>query len=312
MQTTSTPEKSAAELTGTVGQILKRKRTERGFELVDAARETRIPLRHLDAIETDNYDKQPLYPYAVGFVRNYAKFLGLDADPLVRQFKSETTLLDPSLTATTPEPLDENRLPTRGLVMGSILAGVALLGVIGYFALRPAPQETDVGTGQASEATEPVDVAATPAPEPVLSDTASPPVGTPVTPPATADPALAAPATALSTPPVVVPATTAPAMISAAGISPVGVVIRANEDSWIKVSDGGPKSLKLGILKAGESYTVPNIPGVTLLTGNAGGLDIFVNGRAVPPIGSKGMTAKNVSLAMQAMQARLQPVVPQR
>jgi cytoskeleton protein RodZ len=283
------------EAGSSVGQTLKRKRLERGFDLADIARETRIPLRHLEAIEQDNYDRLPAYPYAVGFVRNYTKFLGLPADQIVRQFKSETTLLDPSVTATAAEPLDESRVPSRGLVIGSILGGAALLAAIAYFALRTPEAEV------AEEA--PLTAAAdagTPAPapvasDPVLSETSAPPVGTPVAPPAgTIDPNAAPVA-----PDATATATTAAALPPATpvtGISPVGVVIRANEDSWVKVSDGGPKSLKVGILVAGETYTVPNVPGVTLRTGNAGGVDVFVNGRQLPPLGGKGVLVKDVNL----------------
>jgi cytoskeleton protein RodZ len=319
VQTATNFDKPVPDSAGTVGHILRTKRVELGFELADAARETRIPLRHLDAIESDSYDKQPLYPYAVGFVRNYAKFLGLDADPVVRQFKSETTSQDPSVTATAPEPLDESRLPTRGLVIGSVLAGAAVLGLIGYFALRPTdqPAEPEAPLAQSADP-------ATPAPEPVLSETVAPPVGTPaVPPPAPLPPATDTPAVSPATTGVPAAGGTLAALPAAApvavpppasgAISPVGVVIRANEDSWIKISDGGPRSLKVGILKAGETYSVPGTPGIRLLTGNAGGLDIFVNGRAMPALGAKGATAKNVSLSADALQARSVPAVaPQR
>ncbi len=296
MQAATNFDMGMTEAGSSVGQALKRKRLERGFDLADIARETRIPLRHLEAIEADNYDRLPAYPYAVGFVRNYTKFLGLPADAIVKQFKSETTLLDPSLTATTPEPLDEGRLPNRGLVIASVLGGLAILGLIAYFALRrttpDAPEEQPLT--ESSSAATPAPVAAS---EPVLSETAAPPVGTPLSPPpGTIDPN--APVVAAA------PAPIAPVVAATpvSGISPVGVVIRANEDSWVKVSDGGPKSLKVGILMAGETYTVPNVPGVTLRTGNAGGVDVFVNGRQLPPLGGKGTLVKDVSLDAATLQ----------
>ncbi len=299
MQAATNFDMGVTEAGVSVGQALKRKRLERGFDLADIARETRIPLRHLEAIEADNYDRLPAYPYAVGFVRNYTKFLGLPADQIVKQFKSETTLLDPSVTATAPEPLDEGRLPTRGLVIGSILAGLALLGVIGYFALRPskpdAPEEAPLtDTSQTAPAAA--------ASQPVLSETAAPPVGTPVAPaPGTIDPNAPVQAPA---PVAADPSAMAASAAPVTGVSPVGVVIRANEDSWVKVSDGGPKSLKVGILMAGETYTVPNVPGVTLRTGNAGGIDVFVNGKQLAPLGGKGVLVKDVSLDPATLQNR--------
>ncbi len=50
------------------------------------------------------------------------------------------------------------------------------------------------------------------------------------------------------------------------------------------------------LLRAGDSYRVPNQPGLTLLTGNAGALDIMVDGEPVPPIGGEGTVRRNVAL----------------
>ncbi len=289
------------------GKLLSRKRLDRGFDLADAARATRIPLRHLEAIEKDNYDRLPAYPYAVGFVRNYAKYLGLAPDEVVSQFKSETTLMDPTLTATLPEPLDESRMPSKAMILGGLAAAAAIIGAAAWFFTRTT--ETVVED-------EPLEAAgALPAEEntgspPVMSQSSAPPVGQPMVPPAPnttngtmpadgviapADGATALPA---ATPPL--PAVTA----ATTGISPIGVVLRANEDSWIKVSDGSSPSLRTGILKAGDTYTVPNVPGLKLLSGNAGGLDVFVNGRQLPPLGGKGMTVKGVSMDPAQLLAR--------
>jgi cytoskeleton protein RodZ len=282
-----------SEKATSAGRLLNRKRLDRGFDLADAARATRIPLRHLEAIEKDNYDRLPAYPYAVGFVRNYAKYLGLTADEVVNQFKAETTLMDPTLTATVPEPLDESRMPSRGMIIGGLAAAAAIIGAGAWFLSR---------TPEAPSAEEPVEAVGTVAPDapasspPVLSQSAAPPVGEPITSPVVAptDTALAPVDSAVSTPSV------PSAVVS--GVSAVGIVLRANEDSWIKVSDGVSPSLRVGILKAGDTYTVPNVPGLKLLTGNAGGIDVFVNGKQLPPLGSKGTTAKGVPMDAARLQ----------
>ncbi len=322
---------SGAERSLTAGKLLNRKRLDRGFDLADVARATRIPLRNLEAIEQDEHDRLPAYPYAVGFVRNYAKYLGLAPDAIVSQFKSETTLMDPTLTATVPEPLDESRMPSRTMVVLGILGVAAALAAAGYYYSR---QTAAPATGAAVEATPApeAETPASPAGAPVMSDSAAPPVGQPMVPPpatVTPDPAAAAvgaPATTTALPAptsaapaaagasAAAPATPAAAMPAAptVGISPVGVVLRANQDSWIKVSDGTSPSLRTGILKAGDTYTVPNVPGLKLLTGNAGGLDVFVNGKQLPPLGRPGTTVKGLSLDPTQLQARATTPVPQR
>jgi len=80
------------------------------------------------------------------------------------------------------------------------------------------------------------------------------------------------------------------------------VVLKANADSWIQVRDKGGNLLFTRVLKAGEHYNAPNQPGLTLVAGNAGGLDIAVDGVDVPHIGEIGHVARNVSLDPDRLQ----------
>jgi cytoskeleton protein RodZ len=268
-----------------ISDVLKRKRLDRGFDLADVARETRIPLRHLNALEAGDFSNLPALAYSIGFVRTYARYLGLDPDTAARQFKIESPQLESQLTATMPEIDSESRLPSRNVILGS-LAGLATLVavLVAYSALKSDDVPTADATGVAD---------AQPAvqPPPVLSATAAPPVAETVAPP----PAPANPAT-----PVVAPAG-APSIPTASGpalpgVPTAGLVLRAKEDSWIKVSDGGPVSLKIGILKAGETYSVPQVPNLHLQTGNAGGLELIYNGKLMPPLGINGEVLRNKSL----------------
>lgn len=74
------------------------------------------------------------------------------------------------------------------------------------------------------------------------------------------------------------------------------VVIRATEDSWVQIRDAAGDLLLVRILKPGDVYNVPPQPGVTLRTGNAGGLDILVDGRSTPKLGETGDVLRNVAL----------------
>jgi cytoskeleton protein RodZ len=55
------------------------------------------------------------------------------------------------------------------------------------------------------------------------------------------------------------------------------------------------------VLKPGESYRVPDRAGVSMQTGNAGGLEIIVDGKPAPSIGPNGAVRRNVSLEPQAL-----------
>src|SRR4029077_6684226 len=81
---------------------------------------------------------------------------------------------------------------------------------------------------------------------------------------------------------------------------PARIVIRSSAESWVKIRDANQTVLLEGFLKAGESYRVPDRPGVSMRTGNAGGLDITVDGKPVPRIGGMG-AVRNVLLEPQAL-----------
>jgi cytoskeleton protein RodZ len=74
------------------------------------------------------------------------------------------------------------------------------------------------------------------------------------------------------------------------------IVISATDDSWIEITDTNGDRLLSRTLRAGDSYRVPNREGLVFVTGNAGGLDITVDGTHVPSIGDTGIVRKNVKL----------------
>ena len=264
------------------GAVLAAARTAAGIDLADLARDTRIPLRHLKAIEADSHASLPALPYTIGFVKTFAKAVGLDPEAVAMQFRGETSKLAHVPSLPSLEPLDERRLPSRGLVATSvaiivlIIAGLSAWGA-GLFdpALPTAPLVVE------APVSEPAPVATAP----------------------TGDIGVAPPAAA--------PVATAPASVPAA-VPPGGsVVLTANEDVWIKIYDRSTRtSAKIGIMKAGESFTVPtDPPGLQLWTGKAGALTVTVNGKPIPPLGGPVQTVRDVSLAPADLLARAAPPV---
>ena len=118
-----------------VGEQLATERVRQKIELSDVAARTRIPLRHLEAIEAGRYDELPALPYSVGFVKSYATMLGLDGQALSRAFREQ--MGDARRSHFEPEayePVDPSRIPSRLLAM--IALGVALLLGMAYLLLR--------------------------------------------------------------------------------------------------------------------------------------------------------------------------------
>jgi cytoskeleton protein RodZ len=272
-----------------VGERLHRARVDKGLELADIARDTRVPLRHLAAIEGDNHESLPALTYSIGFVRTFAQAVGLPSDEIAAQFKAETTK-SAHVPQTMPlEPLDESRLPPRGVVAVSAVGVVAIVAAIwawgaGVFESAPPPPPAATAA-----------VAAPTDPEPVMAADEQPLVSGDA-PAATGD---------VGVPPAMVPAPTAAAPLPADAVAGAPVVLTATEEVWIKVYDAAQSTVKMGILQPGESYTVPADRGdLQLWTGRAGALRVTVGGRAIAPLGGPQETVQGVSLAPGALLAR--------
>ena len=75
------------------------------------------------------------------------------------------------------------------------------------------------------------------------------------------------------------------------------IVIRAKSDSWVQVRDDADRRLLVTrLLRAGDTYIVPDRKGLSLLTGNARALEILVDGQVVGPIGEEGAVRLNFTL----------------
>ena len=147
----------------TVGALLAEARAAAGRELADLARETRVPLRHLMAIEADDHEALPALPYALGFVKTFARSVGLNPESVGAQFRAETRLTPHVPSAPSLEPLDESRLPSQGLALAGLAVLVLVIGGLGLYGsgvldpvpsapqvAAPAPAAIDTATAAAS------------------------------------------------------------------------------------------------------------------------------------------------------------------
>lgn len=70
----------------------------------------------------------------------------------------------------------------------------------------------------------------------------------------------------------------------------------ARMDSWVQINDKAGKSYYASILRSGQAIEVPNQPGLTLTTGNIGGIEILVDGQALPTMGAVGLVKRDLPL----------------
>ena len=120
-------EDKVATSSSTVGARLKAARTKKKLSLEDIAAQTRIPLRHLEAVEESAWDRLPAPTYTIGFAKAYAGAVGMDRAEVSEQLREELGGYSYKVTATdTFEPVDPARTMPKWLVIGAI-AGVLLL-----------------------------------------------------------------------------------------------------------------------------------------------------------------------------------------
>ena len=114
-----------------IGGQLRRAREARGLSLDDVASQTRIPVRHLQHVEQEEWDALPAITYCVGFVRAYANMVGLDGAELSRQVRDRLGGTRPRVAAPDYyEPADPARVPPRSLAL--IAAIIAVVLIAGY------------------------------------------------------------------------------------------------------------------------------------------------------------------------------------
>jgi cytoskeleton protein RodZ len=116
----------------------------------------------------------------------------------------------------------------------------------------------------------------------------SPPVAALLAPNAPAPPQAGSPTT------VVPPLPNAPRVFGASADEPSRILLTARKDAWIQVRDLDSRIVSERTLHPGDTYRVPDRPGLSLRTGNGSGLDIAVDGKAAPAIG--GTVRHNVAL----------------
>lgn len=152
-----------------VGELLQAERESQKLSITDVANKTRIPMRHLEAIEASNFTALPGTTYTLGFARNYARFLGLDAVKLAADLRAEMESAGHAAyqpPAQSYEPTDPARVPPRAFAWTA--AAIAVLLVVGYlawrnFALGDFTSQTPVAAtqkapaGKAAPAAAPVD-----------------------------------------------------------------------------------------------------------------------------------------------------------
>lgn len=263
-----------------VGATLKQERQRRQFSLEYVANETRIASRYLDAIEGGRMADLPGIVFTRGWVRQYATFLELPVEELLARLP-KVDVDNAALPVAPPKP--SKPLFTAGLrkkLLGfgslAVTASACAAGWI-YFDLTPVLSAAAHGAISAASAT----LAARSTTNRPASDQTAKPVPVPVI-----QTVAAAPQPATEAPATPEPAVEAPPAATEV-VRNVQVRLRAKADAWVSVMADGKPAFS-GLLRPNDSREVSGNQLVRVMTGNAGGLEISLNGKPLDPIGPSG------------------------
>ena len=294
-----------------LGQRLKQEREAQGVSLNEIAQKTRIGVRLLQAIEAEEFDQLPGGIFNKSFIQQYAQYLGLDEKQAVRDYLRATAAAREAPCTSAPAPTRPSSFDPSPAVLKLTLgvAAIALITLIGWLVLPRSgtPENSGIAAAQSTAALDQAPRAGNP-------DPATHSESFPAT-PAVASPAETSQDQVASGPQRAVPgreantaSTPAEWLRDAAdherldGELPEELLLQINARStvWISITADGERAWQ-GTMQANQSREVQAVETIRLTVGNAGGVELTLNGKALGSLGGEG-EVKTVTLAARALQ----------
>jgi len=259
---------------GTVGYELRKAREKKKKDLQKIASQLRIRASFLEALEKSQYNAFPGQAYAFGFLRTYSDFLGLDTDTLIMRYRDERSFLKPEKIDMPIPPEKTELLPSARYLFWAVLC-IAFVWAFWYF-LTYSQTDTIVPHIESTTTAKPAESVPEKSVLPASADQTDE-------------------SNQIEAQQKLEEETPAPSS---------RVKIVAKKDVWIEISDG--KTLVFSkMLKKDESYDVPSDSEKLLLkTGNAGSMDVFVDGKKIKSLGSVGAVISDISLSPEKLKNR--------
>lgn len=255
-----------------LGDMLRSERERQGLSIRDIEKGTSIRALYIESIETGDYSQLPGEVYTKGFIRNYANFLKMDADAMVKRYmeenhpekvasESEQNAADPQTAqesagkAETSQPFstgsdfrervekshkNQNLLLLAALVLVVAVGAFYLLGSESKPAKTSAPAQTSAQQAKAPTAEQPEKKADAPK--------------------------------------------------KAEGVE---VVAKVTDACWTQVKADG-KTVYEGTLQKGKTETWKAKEKLVIVAGNAGAVELKINGKDSGKMGAKGQVAEKI------------------
>lgn len=263
-----------------IGRTLRETRERLGLTLDEAERTIRIRASRLETLERGEFDSLPSQVQARGFLHNYAEFLGLDPEELLRRYdESRQPKRRRSLVARGSSQTAVKKNAARRIRMPSwfspdiLVVAIIVLGVIVVLIWGGRKLYATIGSGEDAAA---VASSADAISLPTATNTPSPAVS------ALAD------LTQLTTEE---PTATSTLILNV--LDQVNLQVIAERESWVQVLVDGEETFK-GRMGAGERYDYLGEERVEVFTGNGGGIHVIFNGQDQGLMGDVGQVVTRV------------------
>lgn len=267
------------------GARLKREREMRGVSLHEIARNTKISTRLLAAIEADDFSVLPGGVFNRGFIRSYARCLGLNEDDVVNDYLQAIGGLSHPAPADAPAPAPPISpappAPSRisPVVVVAILGGFLALAALAFLVksyrresrarVEPAAQASAAAQTQPARTPTPVETV----PGVVINEFAP------------------------------MPEKEAPAQKP---VAPIAIQLDFQDKVWVKLAlDGTPQPPV--VYRAGDKAAFTAEKSVEIIVGNAGGFTYMLNGKPGLPLGGPGQVRRAVITPEKIAAMQVQP-----
>ena len=281
--------------TRSLGQVLAAERERQGLARNDVAQRLRMSVSQVEALESGDYGRLPKGTFLRGFVRNYARLLHLEPDPLIALLpesapahKAAGNIVPPSEKIRF-EPMGERAGPMlKAIFISMVLVALGFATLYWWFFMKDTPPAADARKPAATAAK---------APSGAPQQVAAAPVPPAETPPPVEAPKDEAPAAGVTPPP---PLVAAPAKAPGKGTTPTDVtkaarlespkveerpsprpsskgegenqkrlVFRFSGESWVEIRDANGRTLMSKLHPAGSAAEVSGRAPFTVVVGNA-------------------------------------------
>lgn len=245
------------------GELLRRAREHYGLSIPDVEQHLHIRRSYIEAIETGDVDILPGRVYAIGFVRSYAEFLGLDGSDVIKLFKVQLNDKASLAELHFPAEASESKIPNFYIIAASFVLLIAFISAFIFVQNKPQPSEiqepelsiTDLEINQ---------ISFDPDQQAALFGAIEPAAG--------------------FIDPIHKP------------IKAPRIIIHAEQSTYVEIFDQNGEALISQVIMAGDSFQVPDEDGLIFNTGNPAGLYFTLDGQPLRIPGQEGENLQNFGL----------------